>query len=123
MKHKRLAAAVLAAAVVLAGCGSAAAPAAPTGSGTVPQSTADTAVQTAQKDRITEQFTLEKTIQLYEWGSAQKLNIHVPQLVCYSPDAAYINYELAACMRQNSESTRTARRSSPSEDEGEPGYL
>ena len=54
MKHKRLAAAVLAAAVVLAGCGGAAAPAAPTGSGTVPQSTADTAVQTAQKDRITE---------------------------------------------------------------------
>ena len=93
MKHKRLAAAVLAAAVVLAGCGSAAAPAAPTGSGTVPQSTADTAVQTAQKDRITEQFTLEKTIQLYEWGSAQKLNIHVPQLVCYSPDAAYINWD------------------------------
>ena len=109
MKHKRLAAAVLAAAVVLAGCGSAAAPAAPTGSGTVPQSTADTAVQTAQKDRITEQFTLEKTIQLYEWGSAQKLNIHVPQLVCYSPDAAYINY---------SESTRTARRSSPSRTRG-----
>lgn len=34
MKYKRLAAAVLAAAVVLAGCGSAAAPAAPTGSGT-----------------------------------------------------------------------------------------
>ena len=66
MKHKRLAAAVLAAAVVLAGCGSATAPAAPTGSGTVPQSTADTAVQTAQKDRITDQFTLEKTIQLYE---------------------------------------------------------
>ena len=59
MKHKRLAAAVLAAALWLTGCGSAAAPAAPAapaGSGTAAQSTADTAVQTAQKDRITEQF-------------------------------------------------------------------
>ena len=95
MKHKRLTALVLAAAVVLAGCGSAAAPAAPTGSGTADQSTADTAVQTAQKDRITDQFTLEKTIR-YEYGSAQKLTIHVPQLVCDSPDAESINNELAA---------------------------
>ena len=38
----------------------------------------------------------EKTIQLYEWGSAQKLTIHVPQLVCDGPDAAYLNDELAA---------------------------
>ena len=52
----------------LTGCGGAAAPAAPAGSGTAAQSTADTAVQTAHKDRIPEQFTLEKTIQLYEWG-------------------------------------------------------
>ena len=96
MKHKRLAAAVLAAALWLTGCGGAAAPAAPAGSGTVPQSTADTVVQTAQKDRITDQFALEKTIQLYEWGSAQKLTIHVPQLVCDGPDAAYLNDELAA---------------------------
>ena len=95
MKHKRLAAAVLAAALWLTGCGSAAAPAAPAGSGTAAQSTADTAVQTAQKDRITEQFTLEKTVR-NEWGSAQKLTIHVPQLVCDSPDAAYLNDELAA---------------------------
>ena len=96
MKHKRLAAAVLAAALWLTGCGGAAAPAAPASSGTAAQSTTDTAVQTAQKDRITEQFTLEKTIQLYEWGSAQKLTIHVPQLVCDSPDAAALNEELAA---------------------------
>lgn len=95
MKHKRLAAAVLAAALWLTGCGGAAAPAAPAGSGTVPQSTADTAVQTAQKDRITEQFALEKTIR-DEYGITQKLTIHVPQLVCYSPDAAYLNDELAA---------------------------
>ena len=95
MKHKRLAAAVLAAALWLTGCGGAAAPAAPAGSGAASQSAADTAVQTAQKDRITEQFTLEKTVR-NEWGSAQKLTIHVPQLVCDSPDAEYINNELAA---------------------------
>ena len=95
MKHKRLAAAVLAAALWLTGCGGAASPAAPAGSGAASQSAADTAVQTAQKDRITEQFTLEKTVR-NEWGSAQKLTIHVPQLVCDSPDAEYINNELAA---------------------------
>ena len=95
MKHKRLAAAVLAAALWLTGCGGAAAPAAPAGSGAAAQSTADTAVQTAQKDRITEQFTLEKTIR-DDYNITQKLTIHVPQLVCYSPDAAYLNDELAA---------------------------
>ena len=95
MKHKRLAAAVLAVALVLAGCGGAAAPAAPAGSGAASQSAADTAVQTAQKDRITEQFTLEKTIR-DEYGITQKLTVHVPQLECDSPDAAYLNDELAA---------------------------
>ena len=101
MKHKRLAAAVLAAALWLTGCGGAAAPAAPAGPGTAAQSSgparsaSDTVVQAAQKDRITEQFTLEKTVR-NEWGSAQKLTIHVPQLVCDSPDAEYINDELAA---------------------------
>ena len=101
MKYKRLTAAVLAAALWLTGCGGAAAPAAPAGSGSAAQSSgparssSDTVVQTAQKDRITEQFTLEKTVR-NEWGSAQKLTIHVPQLVCDSPDAEYINNELAA---------------------------
>ena len=95
MKHKRLAAAVLAAALWLTGCGGAAAPAAPAGSGAASQSAADTAVQTAQKDRITEQFTLEKTIR-DEYNITQKLTIHVPQLVCDGPDAAYLNEELAA---------------------------
>lgn len=95
MKHKRLAAAVLAAALWLTGCGGAAAPAAPAGSGAASQSAADTAVRTAQKDRITEQFTLEKTIR-DEYGITQKLTVHVPQLVCDSPDAAYLNDELAA---------------------------
>ena len=99
MKHKRLAAAVLAAALWLTGCGGAAAPAAPAGSGAgsgaASQSAADTAVQTAQKDRITEQFTLEKTIR-DDYNITQKLTIHVPQLVCDGPDAAYLNDELAA---------------------------
>ena len=95
MKHKRLAAAVLAAAVVLAGCGSASDGAVPAGSGAAAQSAADTAVQTAQNDRITEQFTLEKTVR-DEYGITQKLNIHVPQLECDSPDTAYLNDELAA---------------------------
>ena len=127
MKHKRLAAAVLAAAVVLAGCGSAAnraAPAgsgpAPAGSGTVPQSTADTAVQTAQKDRITEQFTLEKTIQLYEWGSAQKLTIHVPQLVCDGSDAAYLNDELAAMYAADFRQYEDSPEIEPQQDEWSP---
>ena len=118
MKHKRLAAAVLAAALGLTGCGSAAAPAAPAGSGTAAQSTADTAVQTAQKDRITEQFTLEKTIQRYEWSGAEKLIVHVPQLVCYSPDAAYINYELAAMYAAEFREYEDARRSSRSRTRG-----
>ena len=95
MKYKRLAAAVLAAALWLTGCGGAAAPAAPAGSGAASQSAADTVAQTAQKDRITEQFTLEKTVR-DEYGITQKLTIHVPQLVCDSPDAEYINDELAA---------------------------
>ena len=95
MKYKRLAAAVLAAALWLTGCGGAAAPAAPAGSGAASQSAADTAVQTAPKDRITEQFALEKTIR-DEYGITQKLTIHVPQLECDSPDAAYINDELSA---------------------------
>ena len=120
MKYKRLAAAVLAAALWLTGCGSAAAPAAPAGSGTAAQSTADTAVQTAQKDRITEQFTLEKTIQRYEWSGAEKLIVHVPQLVCYSPDAAYINYELAAMYAAEFREYEDSPEIEPQQDEGSP---
>ena len=120
MKHKRLAAAVLAAALWLTGCGGAAAPAAPASSGAASQSAADTAVQTAQKDRITEQFTLEKTIQRYEWSSAQKLTVHVPQLVCYSPDAAYINYELAAMYAAEFREYEDSPETEPQQDEGSP---
>ena len=120
MKHKRLAAAVLAAALWLTGCGGAAAPAAPASSGAASQSAADTAVQTAQKDRITEQFTLEKTIQLYEWDSAQKLTIHVPQLVCDGPDAAYLNDELAAMYAADFRQYEDSPEIEPQQDEGSP---
>ena len=116
MKYKRLAAAVLAAALWLTGCGGAAAPAAPAGSGAASQSAADTAVQTAQKDRITEQFTLEKTVR-DDWGSAQKLTIHVPQLVCDGPDAAYLNDELAAMYAADFRQYEDSPEIEPQQDE------
>ena len=116
MKHKRLAAAVLAVAVVLAGCGSASDGAAPAGSGAAAQSAADTAVQTAQKDRITEQFTLEKTIR-DDYNITQKLTIHVPQLVCDGPDAAYLNDELAAMYAADFRQYEDSPEIEPQQDE------
>ena len=97
MKHKCFAAVVLAAALWLTGCGGAAAPAAPAGSGAASQSGAAAAVQTAQKERITDQYTLEKNVSGV-WGedAVQYISVHVPQLECDSPDAAYINDELNA---------------------------
>ena len=97
MKHKRFAAVVLAAALWLTGCGGAAAPAAPAGSGAASQSAAAAAVQTAQKERITDQYTLEKNVSGV-WGeeAVQYISVHVPQLECDSPDAASINEELNA---------------------------
>ena len=95
MKHKCFAAVVLAAALLLTGCGGAAAPAGPAGSGAASQSNAAEAVQTAQKERITDQWSLEKTVR-GEMIGVQKLSIHVPQFVCDSPDAAALNEELAA---------------------------
>ena len=97
MKHKRFAAVVLAAALLLTGCGGAAAPAAPASSGAASQSGAAAAVQTAQKERITDQFTLEKNVSGV-WGeeAVQCISVHVPKLECDSPDAAYINDELNA---------------------------
>ena len=116
MKHKRLAAAVLAVAVVLAGCGSASDGAAPAGSGAAAQSAADTAVQTAQNDRITEQFTLEKTIR-DDYNITQKLTIHVPQLVCDGPDAAYLNDELAAMYAADFRQYEDSPEIEPQQDE------
>ena len=95
MKHKRLTALVLAAALVLAGCGGTKSS---SGSAAASQSIGSSQNAPAiavQKERITEQFTLEKTVR-DEYGITQKLTIHVPQLVCDSPDAEYINNELAA---------------------------
>ena len=99
MKHKCFAAVVLAAALWLTGCGGAAAPAAPAGSGAASQSAAAAAVQTAQKERITDQYTLEKNVSgVWEADTGQYISVHVsvhvPQLECDSPDAAYINDEL-----------------------------
>ena len=99
MKHKRFAAVVLAAALWLTGCGGAAAPAASAGSGAASQSAAAAAVQTAQKERITDQYTLEKNISgVWEADTGQYISVHVsvhvPQLECDSPDAASINDEL-----------------------------
>ena len=105
MKHKCFAAVVLAAALWMTGCGGAAAPAAPTGpsatapagAGAASQSAAAVAVQTAQTDRITDQYTLEKNVSGV-WGedAVQYISVHVPQLECDSPDAASINEELNA---------------------------
>ena len=97
MKHKRFAAVVLAAALLLTGCGGAAAPAAPANSGAAAKSTASTAVQTAQKERITDQFALEKNVSGV-WGeeAVQYISVHVPQLECDSPDAVSLNKDLAA---------------------------
>ena len=97
MKHKRFAAVVLAAALWLTGCGGAAAPAAPASSGAAAKSTASTAVQTAQKERITDQYTLEKNVSGV-WGeeAVQYISVHVPQLECDSPDAVSLNKDLAA---------------------------
>lgn len=99
MKHKRFAAVVLAAALWLTGCGGAAAPAAPASSGAAAKSTASTAVQTAQKERITDQYTLEKNVSgVWEEDTGEYISVHVsvhvPQLECDSPDAASINDEL-----------------------------
>ena len=94
MKHKCFAAVVLAAALWLTGCGGAAAPA---GSGAASKSAAAAAVQTAQKERITDQYTLEKNVSGV-WGedAVQYISVHVPKLECDSPDAASINEELNA---------------------------
>ena len=116
MKHKRFAAVVLAAALLLTGCGGAAAPAAPASSGAASQSAAAAAVQTAQKERITDQYTLEKNVSGV-WGeeAVQCISVHVPKLECDSPDAAYINDELNAIYAAD------FREFENSEEAGQPG--
>lgn len=99
MKYQRFAALVLAAALLLAGCG---------GTQSSPNTAADQSsdssrstpgavAQAAQTDRITDQYTLEKNVSGV-WGeeAVQCISVHVPKLECDSPDAASINDELNA---------------------------
>ena len=96
MKHKRFAAVVLAAALLLTGWGTQSSPsAAADQSSDSSRSTPSAVAQAAQTDRITDQWSLEKTVR-GEMIGVMKLSIHVPQLVCDSPDAAALNEELAA---------------------------
>ena len=97
MKYQHLVSLALVAALLLTGCGGAAAPTAPANSGAAAKSTASTAVQTAQKERITDQYTLEKNVSGV-WGeeAVQCISVHVPRLEWDSPDAVSLNKELAA---------------------------
>ena len=97
MKYQRFAALVLAAALLLAGCGGtqSSPSAAADQSSDSSRSTPGAVAQAAQTDRITDQYTLEKNVSGV-WGeeAVQCISVHVPQLECDSPDAAYINDEL-----------------------------
>ena len=99
MKHKRFAAVVLAAALLLAGCGGtqSSPSAAADQNSASSRSTPGAVAQAAQKERITDQYTLEKNVSGV-WGeeAVQCISVHVPQLECDSPDAAAINDELNA---------------------------
>ena len=98
MKYQRFAALVLAAAL-LTGCGGtqSSPSAAADQSSDSSRSTPGAVAQAAQTDRITDQYTLEKNVSGV-WGeeAVQCISVHVPQLECDSPDAAYINDELNA---------------------------
>lgn len=99
MKYQRFAALVLAAALLLAGCGgtqSSPSTAADQSSDSS-RSTPGAVAQAAQTDRITDQYTLEKNVSGV-WGeeAVQCISVHVPKLECDSPDAASINEELNA---------------------------
>ena len=99
MKHKRFAAVVLAAALLLVGCGGtqSSPSAAADQSSDSSRSTPSAVAQAAQTDRITDQYTLEKNVSGV-WGedAVQYISVHVPKLECDSPDAACINEELNA---------------------------
>lgn len=99
MKYQRFAALVLAAALLLAGCGGtqSSPSAAADQSSDSSRSTPGAVAQAAQTDRITDQYTLEKNVSGV-WGeeAVQCISVHVPQLECDSPDAACINDELNA---------------------------
>ena len=117
MKYQRFAALVLAAAL-LTGCGgtqSSPSTAADQSSDSS-RSTPGAVAQAAQTDRITDQYTLEKNVSGV-WGedAVQYISVHVPQLECDSPDAAYINDELNAIYAAD------FREFENSEEAGQPG--
>lgn len=118
MKHKRFAAVVLAAALLLAGCGGtqSSPSAAADQSSDSSRSTPSAVAQAAQTDRITDQYTLEKNVSGV-WGeeAVQCISVHVPKLVCDSPDAASINDELNAIYGAD------FREFENSEEAGQPG--
>ena len=96
MKYQHLVSLALAAAL-LTGCGGtqSSPSAAADQSSDSSRSTPGAVAQAAQTDRITDQYTLEKNVSGV-WGeeAVQCISVHVPQLECDSPDAAYINDEL-----------------------------
>ena len=99
MKYQHLVSLALAAALLLTGCGGtqSSPSAAADQSSDSSRSTPGAVAQAAQTDRITDQYTLEKNVSGV-WGeeAVQCISVHVPQLECDSPDAAYINDELNA---------------------------
>ena len=118
MRYQRFAALVLAATLLLAGCGGtqSSPSAAADQSSDSSRSTPGAVAQAAQTDRITDQFTLEKNVSGV-WGeeAVQCISVHVPKLECDSPDAAYINDELNAIYAAD------FREFENSEEAGQPG--
>ena len=111
-----------ASALLLAGCGGtesssgSAAAGQSVGSIRNTESSQNTPALAAQKDRITDQYTLEKNVSGV-WGedAVQYISVHVPKLECDSPDAAYINDELNAIYAAD------FREFENSEEAGQPG--
>ena len=117
MKKKSFAI-LLAAALLLTGCGGtqSSPSAAADQSSDSSRSTPGAVAQAAQTDRITDQYTLEKNVSGV-WGeeAVQCISVHVPQLECDSPDAACINDELNAIYAAD------FREFENSEEAGQPG--
>ena len=117
MKYQHLVSLALAAAL-LTGCGGtqSSPSAAADQSSDSSRSTPGAVAQAAQTDRITDQYTLEKNVSGV-WGeeAVQCISVHVPQLECDSPDAAYINGELNAIYAAD------FREFENSEEAGQPG--
>ena len=117
MKYQHLVSLALATAL-LTGCGGtqSSPSAAADQSSDSSRSTPGAVAQAAQTDRITDQYTLEKNVSGV-WGeeAVQCISVHVPQLECDSPDAAYINDELNAIYAAD------FREIENSEEAGQPG--